>query len=134
MRQWLLNGLVAAMAVPFAAPAGGAQDQRGTPRPPDAHDLRRTPGDQVVEVEPGSLPHGVRSRYVPPQRGWRYRTPRVGERLAPAFYARRYQVDPARHRLPPAAGARRWIRYGDDLVLVNSGSGQVLRVVRNGFR
>jgi Ni/Co efflux regulator RcnB len=67
--------------------------------------------------------------YVAPRRDWRYRRVAVGYRLGPEFYGPRYYVSnyglyglraPGRHL--------RWIRYGDDLLLVNVRTGRVLEV------
>lgn len=71
-------------------------------------------------------------RYAAP-RGLAYRPARVGVALAPAFYGQRYWIaDPYRYRLPRAVANQRWIRYGNDVVLINPRNGRVLRVI-NGF-
>ena len=67
--------------------------------------------------------------YVAPRRDWRYRRVAVGYRLGPEYYGSRYYVTnygiyglraPGRHL--------RWIRYGDDLLLVNIRTGRVVDV------
>jgi len=74
-----------------------------------------------------------RGRYVGP-RGYAYRPVNVGYRFAPAYYGHRYTIaNPARYRLPPAYGPQRWIRYGDDVVLVNIRTGRVIEVHRDFF-
>ena len=66
--------------------------------------------------------------YVGP-RGWRYRPVAVGYRLQPNFYGQRYVIaDPYRYRLPRATGVNRWVRYGNDVLLVNSRNGRVVTV------
>ena len=71
-------------------------------------------------------------RYYAP-RGYAYRPVRTGVVLNRGFYGQRYLIaDPYRYRLPPAYGAQRWVRYGNDVLLVNMRSGRVLRVI-NGF-
>jgi Ni/Co efflux regulator RcnB len=66
--------------------------------------------------------------YVGP-RGWRYRPVTVGYRLQPNFYGQRYVIaDPYRYRLPRATGVNRWVRYGNDVLLVNSRNGRVVTV------
>lgn len=73
-----------------------------------------------------------RNAYVGP-RGWRYRPVAVGHRFAPAYYNRRYWInDPGRYRLPGPGRYQRWIRYGNDVVLIDMRNGTVLRV-NNGF-
>lgn len=72
-------------------------------------------------------------RYVGP-RGYAYRPVSVGHRFKPAYYDRRYVIaDPWRYRLPRPDGFRRWVRYGDDVVLVNVRNGRVLEVHRDFF-
>ena len=66
--------------------------------------------------------------YVGP-RGYRYRPVAVGYRLQPAYYGSRYVIaDPYRYRLPRATGVNRWVRYGNDVLLVNSRNGRVVTV------
>jgi Ni/Co efflux regulator RcnB len=71
--------------------------------------------------------------YVGP-RGYRYRPVVVGHRFEPAYYGRRYIVaDPWRYRLPAANGDRRWVRYGNDVALVNIRNGRVIQVYNSFF-
>jgi Ni/Co efflux regulator RcnB len=70
--------------------------------------------------------------YAGPRPGWRYRPVAAGYRFDPTFYDRRYWVDPVRYRLPAYGPDRRWVRYGNDVVLVNMRDGRVLNVY-NGF-
>lgn len=71
-----------------------------------------------------------RTSYVAPYRNWRYRPVTVGYRLEPAFYGSRYYItDYGAYRLHAPGRWQRWIRYGDDLVLVNVRTGRVLDVV-----
>lgn len=66
--------------------------------------------------------------YVGP-RGYRYRPVTVGYRFAPAYYSQRYVIaDPWRYRLPRPTGYNRWVRYGNDVVLVNVRNGRVITV------
>jgi Ni/Co efflux regulator RcnB len=72
-------------------------------------------------------------RYAAP-RGYAYRSVRAGVTLAPAFYGRSYWIaDPYRYRLPPTRGAQRWVRYGNDVVLINARNGRVLQVIPSFF-
>ncbi|USI74161.1 RcnB family protein [Sphingomonas morindae] len=66
--------------------------------------------------------------YVGPTGDWRYRPINPGYRFEPAYYQRRYWIDPARYRLPAVYGPQRWVRYGNDVALVDIRSGRVLRV------
>jgi len=74
-----------------------------------------------------------RPAYAGP-RGWRYRPVGVGYRFAPVYYSRQYWIsDPWTYRLPRAGANRRWIRYGNDVVLVNMRTGRVVTVYNNFF-
>jgi Ni/Co efflux regulator RcnB len=71
--------------------------------------------------------------YVGP-RGYRYRVLTPGYRLAPAYFGTRYVIaDPYRYRLPRVTGRQRWVRYGNDVVLVDTRNGRVIRVYRDFF-
>jgi Ni/Co efflux regulator RcnB len=99
--------------------------------PPEHHDLPPPRGDVVVETD---LRLDRPGPYVPPRPGWRYRRLAAGDRLAPQFYAPVYVIsNPAARGLSGATEARRWIRYGDDAVLVDIMKGRVKRVVRRAF-
>lgn len=110
----------------------GALATAAAPRGPDSHNIRHIRGD--ILVVDGNLEQDRVTPYAAPYPGWRYRALRRGERLHSRFYAARYVIaDPARHRLPAAAGSRRWIRYGNDAVLVDLRGGRVLRVLAGRF-
>lgn len=62
---------------------------------------------------------------------FRYQSFRTGGRIGAPYYAQRYWIsDPWRYRLPNAVGAQRWVRHYDDLLLVDTRRGNVLRVIR----
>jgi Ni/Co efflux regulator RcnB len=66
--------------------------------------------------------------------GWRYRDWNVGWRLPARYYQSRYWIhDPYYYRLPPVGGPYRWIRYHDDVLLVDLRSGRVLDRIRGFF-
>lgn len=73
--------------------------------------------------------------YRGPQ-GYRYRPVSVGYRFAPSYYGRNYWVnDYASYNLTrPRFGYQRWVRYGSDVVLVDTRSGRVLQVLNRHFR
>jgi Ni/Co efflux regulator RcnB len=73
-------------------------------------------------------------RYAGP-RGWTYRRYRAGVRIAPVFYSQRYWIaDPWRYRLPYASGFTRWVRYGDDVLLIDTRRGIILDVIPDFFQ
>ena len=66
-------------------------------------------------------------------RGYRYQPVTVGYRFQPSYYGRNYWVsDYGRYRLARPGYNQRWVRYGNDVVLVNVRNGRVLQV-RNRF-
>ena len=73
-----------------------------------------------------------RGAYAGP-RGYSYRPVTVGYRFQPGYYSRNYWVnDYGRYRLGRPGLNQRWVRYGNDVVLVNVRNGRVL-AVRNRF-
>lgn len=74
-----------------------------------------------------------RPAYVGP-RGYRYRPVTVGYRFAPEYLRSRYWITSYNtYRLPAPRPGTRWIRYGDDVVLVNIRSGKAITVYTNFF-
>ena len=58
----------------------------------------------------------------------------IGFRLGSLFYSNRYWIDdPWRYRLPEVYGPYRWVRYYDDVLLIDIYSGEVVDVVHNFF-
>lgn len=63
---------------------------------------------------------------------FRYQTFRTGARIGNPYFASRYWIsDPWRYRLPPVNGYQRWVRHYNDVLLVDTRRGTVLRVIRN---
>ena len=124
MRKFILLGLMAATAVTGTAVAQDRHERREVRqeiRRDVRHDVRRTMNHNRVV-------------YVAPYNGWRYRTITPGFRLQPSFFGSRYIIsDYGRYQLRAPNRFQRWIRYGDDLVLVNVRNGRVVQVIRNRF-
>lgn len=73
-------------------------------------------------------------RYYAPYRGHRYSGISIGFSLGSGFYGSNYWInDPGYYRLPPAYGSYRWVRYYDDVLLVDLRSGRVVDVIQNFF-
>lgn len=73
-----------------------------------------------------------RPAYAGP-RGYSYRPVAVGHRFDRAYYGDQYWVrDYSRYRLPAPRAGHRWIRYGNDVVMVNVRTGRVVSS-NNGF-
>lgn len=150
MRKMILFGLIAAIAMPAVsnAQSNGEIRRDRTEVREQARDLRdaRQRGDRGDIREERQELQGARqelredrqdrhrSRYVAPYRQWQYATVRPGSQLRAGFYGPRYHIaNVSQYRLRPAARNQRWIRYGDDLLLVNTRNGRVLQVVRNRY-
>lgn len=68
-------------------------------------------------------------RYVSPYRHWSHHRVRPGYRLRPAFYGSRYYInDYDMYGVRAPSRYERWVRYGDELLLVNVRTGRVLAV------
>ena len=75
----------------------------------------------------------TRPAYVAP-RGYSYRRVVVGYRLNPVFWGRSYRVyDYGNFGLPWPGRGRAYVRYGDDLLLINVYNGRVIRVYEDFF-
>lgn len=73
-------------------------------------------------------------RYYSPYRGRNYSRISIGFSLGSGYYGSRYWInDPWQYRLPAAYGSYRWVRYYDDVLLVDLRSGRVVDVVQNFF-
>ncbi|PZT85855.1 MAG: hypothetical protein DI637_11635, partial [Citromicrobium sp.] len=73
-------------------------------------------------------------RYYSPYRDYRYRRLNIGFRLQSLFFGDRYRIsDPWRYRLPEVYGPYRWVRYYDDVLLVDTYSGEIVDVIHDFF-
>lgn len=73
-------------------------------------------------------------RYRSPSFGYRYAPLSIGFRLSRPFYAQSYWIDdPWRYRLPDVYGPYQWVRYYDDVLLVDTFNGEVVDVIRDFF-
>lgn len=73
-------------------------------------------------------------RYYAPYRGHSYSRISIGFSLGTGFYGSRYWInDPWQYRLPAAYGPYRWVRYYDDVLLVDVRDGRVVDVIRDFF-
>lgn len=151
MRKLIILGLMAATAVPSVAAAQSRAEIRQDRREvreqrQDVQDARRYGDRQDVRRERRDLQDARQelredrrdrrqvTRYAAPYRNWNYRPVRVGFQLRPLFYSQRYYIgNPYHYQLPRAGRFQQWIRYGDDLVLVNVRTGRVIRVLHNRY-
>jgi hypothetical protein len=74
------------------------------------------------------------SRYYSPYRNWNYSRFSIGIFLEPLFYGQNYWIgDPYQYRLPAAYPGTQWVRYYNDVMLVDVYSGEVLDVIYDFF-
>ena len=74
------------------------------------------------------------SPYYSPYRNWGYSRFSIGVFLEPLFYSNRYWIgDPYQYRLPYAPPGTQWIRYYNDVLLVDVYSGEVIDVIYDFF-
>ena len=72
--------------------------------------------------------------YYAPYRNYRYNRLSIGLFLDSLFYSNRYWLsDPWQYRLPPAPYGTQWVRYYDDVVLVDVYTGEVIDVIYDFF-
>lgn len=157
MRKFLIAGLAAAALVPAMASAQTGElrrdrqdvreqqrDLRDARRYGDRddvrdqrHDVRKARQEYREDWRHYRKTNGRVFRqgaYAAPVRGWRYQPVAVGYRFQPVYYSQRYVIaDPYRYRLPRPANYSRWVRYGNDVVLVNTRTGRVTQVYRSFF-
>ena len=137
MRTLILASAIAATLIPAAAqaqPEPNRHEVRHEVRQEvrqDRRDLREN--RRELRRDRRDLQHS-RVAYVAPYGGWRYAPVNDGYRLRPGFYGQRYWVsDYNRYNLTAPGRNLRWIRYGNDLLLVNVRNGRVLRVLHNRY-
>jgi Ni/Co efflux regulator RcnB len=117
---------MAAVAVPSAAAAERHHDRDRHERHHDWHDNGHRHGDRHWSGDR----HHRHVAYVAPYRNWHYRPVRIGYHLSPIYYSPRYYIGDYGYYHVRAPGRwQQWIRYGDDLLLVNIRTGRVLEVI-----
>jgi hypothetical protein len=106
---------------PVAGP-GGPGPRAGLAGPHGQFTYRGHPFNRV-HLSPFVYPHG-----------WGYRRWGIGMILPPLFLAPAYYyADWAAMGLPPPDPGFQWVRYGDDLLLVNVNTGEVVDVIYGAF-
>ena len=72
--------------------------------------------------------------YYAPYRYYTYRRYGIGSTLGSLFYGSSYWItNPWQYRLPDVWGPYRWVRYYDDVLLVDVYTGQVVDVIHDFF-
>ncbi len=156
MRRLILASLLAATIVPTVAQAQNAElrhdrrdiraEQRDVARDyrngasyrdvqedrRDVRDARREHREDWRDWR-SRHPDAYRGTAWSGPRGYRWRPVTVGHRFDPVFYDRRYWVDPYRYHLRPVRGYQRWVRYGNDVVLIDTRNGRVVDLYSSFF-
>jgi len=145
MRKLILIALMAATVIPSVADARRRevrqdrrevrQDRREVRqdrRQGDVRELREDRRD-LRDDRRDLRQDRRRIAYAAPYRGWSYRPINRGYQLRPVFWGPNYLIDYTLYQLARPRAEERWIRYGDDLVLVNVRTGRVLEVVRDRY-
>ncbi|HEY7811251.1 MAG TPA: RcnB family protein [Allosphingosinicella sp.] len=151
MRKLILMSLMAAVAIPSAASAQSRGEIRHDRREvreerQELREARRFGDRRDVREERRELQGARRelredradrrrtARYVSPYSNWSYRPVGVGYNLRPAFYGSRYHVSNyGQFGVRQPGRFQQWVRYGDDLLLVNVRTGRVLQVIRSRY-
>jgi Ni/Co efflux regulator RcnB len=141
MRKFVLLAAMAAIAMPGAATAqhhhdrdrdrhGSSYDRYDRHDHYDRHDRYDRRGDRDRHGDR----HHRHASYAAPYHNWRYRPVSVGHRLDRVYYSPRYYIsDYGYYHLRTPRPWERWIRYGDDLLLVNLRTGRVLDVIHYNY-
>jgi Ni/Co efflux regulator RcnB len=137
MKKYILVAAVAAIV----APSGAIAQQHNVRQEPaqvrhggrnvrsDGHTMRTNRPNVSRNTAQRNTGHRARLAYVAPVRNWSYRPVNVGYRLQPSFYGSRYYIsDYNTYHLRTPSRWQQWIRYGNDLLLVNIRTGRVLQV------
>lgn len=155
MRTAIMTGLMAAAMVPTIAQAQnsellhdrqeiwkqqrearnavlhGASTREVRAQQRDVRDARREYHEDWRDYR-GHHPDVYRGGAWVGPHGYSWRPVTVGYRFDPVFYDSRYWIDPYRYHLRPVLGYQRWVRYGHDVVLIDTRNGRVLEV-NSGF-
>jgi Nickel/cobalt transporter regulator len=74
------------------------------------------------------------NHYYAPDRHHRYSRFSIGLYIGSGFYHQNYWLnDPWQYRLPPVHGPYRWVRYYDDVLLIDVRNGYVVDVINDFF-
>jgi Ni/Co efflux regulator RcnB len=143
MRKLLLAALAATVLVPTGAYAQSAREVRHDQREVNRdirngryHEAREDQRELREDWRDYRRTHRrvyTRPAYVAP-RGYRYRPVAVGAVLNRLFWTPNYRIgNYATYRLPYPGRNRAWVRYGNDVVLINTRNGRVITVYNNFF-
>ena len=149
MRKFIFIGLMAVIAMPGAVSAQTNEIRKGERKVEERHhelqEAIRSGDPKAIEDQARHERKArqelredrnqyARNQYVAPYGDWRYEKVEPGTKLRSRFYASRYSVrNPDSYQLRQASRNQRWVRYGDDLVLVNLRNGRVVEVASGRF-
>lgn len=97
-------------------------------------DWRRDPRYNYQDWRRNNRGYNFGRYYAPRGWGFGYRQFSLGAILSAPLFAQNYWIDdPFDYRLPPAYGPYRWVRYYDDVILVDTRDGRVVDVIHSFF-
>jgi Ni/Co efflux regulator RcnB len=160
MKKFITAALLAAVVMPVAIPAAQAQSREDRrdyrqDRRDDRRDWRQDRRDDRRDYRNDRRDYRDDRRDRDRRwgnddwRGWRnsnrslysrgswrapfrYNSFRPGVSIGVSFYGPRYRIaDPWRYRLPQPGYNQVWVRHYDDLLLVDTRRGRVIRVINN---
>ncbi|MEZ5709485.1 MAG: RcnB family protein [Blastomonas sp.] len=115
-----------------AVRSGDRRDIRDERR--DVRDAKREYREDLSDYRRHRASHSSDYRAPKFRASFKYRALRPGLRIPASYYGSRYQVaDYWRYRLPRPAYGTVWVRHYNDVLLVNSRSGAIIRVIPNLF-
>jgi Ni/Co efflux regulator RcnB len=95
---------------------------------------RRQLEQQPPPLGPQLAPGPALRPYYSPYRNYGYNRFSIGITLGRDFYSNRYWInDPWQYRLPQPYPGTRWVRYYNDVLLVDVYNGQVVDVIYDFF-
>ena len=124
---WVALGMAAGSSA-IAGPPPPSDFTSGAPSPEERRQERLEAIAEYRELQ------RLRQRpYPAPYAGWKYQVIRPGDILLPVFWGPQYVIDIVASMLPAPPAYERWIRYGNDLVRVNTQTGGVSVVSLDGW-
>lgn len=109
-------------------------DRHGSSRNNDRHSRHNYSSSAYSRQDYSRERQRSRSAYVAPYRNWSYRRVPVGYHLNSQYYSPRYTISNYGYYGLRAPGRyMRWIRYGNDLLLVDIRYGTVVQVIPGGY-
>ena len=110
------------------------RETRAVQAPQSAETRQQRAATRAERQQQRAVQTQQQAAHYSPYRGHSYSRFSIGFALQPLFYSQRYWInDPWQYRLPPAEYGTRWVRYYDDVLLVDTYTGEVIDVIYDFF-